>query len=109
MGSKFHFCQLTSIDKYLKFKKIEHFIHYIKLEMWPALFYVNFLYFHHSNSIHPEIQNWDFWMRPLGCTPNFFLIHKKIENLDLLILLQLDLSISSQYFQKRWNIRISES
>ena len=43
MGSKFlffqwkiHFSQLISIDKYLKFKQIENFIHYIKCEMRPV-------------------------------------------------------------------------
>ena len=29
------------MDEYLKFKEIEYLIHYVKFEMWPALFYVN--------------------------------------------------------------------
>ena len=37
VGSKFqwkiHFSQLIFIDKYLKFKETEYFIHYIKFEM----------------------------------------------------------------------------
>ena len=32
-------------DKYLNFKEIEYFIHYVKFEMRPALYYINFLYF----------------------------------------------------------------
>ena len=34
------FSQTIFIDKYLKSKEIEYFIHYIKFEMW-LLFYVN--------------------------------------------------------------------
>ena len=52
MGSKFyfsqlkiHFSQFIFIDKYLKFKSIENFSHYIKSEMWPSLFYVYAFYF----------------------------------------------------------------
>ena len=33
MGSKFHFSQFIFIDKYLKFKEIEYFIHYIKFQI----------------------------------------------------------------------------
>ena len=59
--SKFHFSQwkihfsrfFIFIDKYLKFKEIKYFIHYIEFEIWPALFYVNSLYFQQWSS------NWD--------------------------------------------------
>ena len=33
------------IDKFFKSEEVEYLIHYIKFNMWPALFYVNFLYF----------------------------------------------------------------
>ena len=33
------------INKYLKLKEIEYLIHYVEFQMWPVLFYVNFLYF----------------------------------------------------------------
>ena len=33
------------VDKYLKIEKVEYLIHYVKLKMWPALFYVNSLCF----------------------------------------------------------------
>ena len=106
MALKFHFCQwkiyfsqFIFIDRYLKFKEIEHLIHYVEFEMWPALFYVNSLYFQKWNS------KWDiaflkssldlkfvkfvkiFKMLILGCTSNFLLIHKKIENWDFWMLL----------------------
>ena len=45
MSAKFHFPQWNVhffkfffIDKYLKFKEIDYFIHYIKFEMWLAYF-----------------------------------------------------------------------
>ena len=48
VGLKFHFSQwkinfsqFLFIDKYLRSKEIEYFIHYIKFEMWLVLFYVN--------------------------------------------------------------------
>ena len=41
---KINFSQFIFIDKYLKCKEIEYFIHYIKFEMWLALFYVNSLF-----------------------------------------------------------------
>ena len=41
--------QFIFTDIYLKFKDIEHFIHYIKFEVWVALFYVNSLYFQQWN------------------------------------------------------------
>ena len=43
----------------------------------------------------------------LGCTTNFFLIHRKIENWHLLMLLQFDFSVLSDS-RKRWNIWIFE-
>ena len=46
MGSKVYFSQFIFIDEYLKVKETEYFIHYINFEMWPVLFYINFLYFH---------------------------------------------------------------
>ena len=52
--------------------------------MLPALFYVNSLYFQQWNSDW-DIQYCDFWMWVLGCTN--FLIDKKIESWDLLMLL----------------------
>ena len=33
------------IDKFLKIEAVEYLIHYVKFKMWPALFYVNSLYF----------------------------------------------------------------
>ena len=47
---KVHFCQFIFIDRYLKFKEIEYFSHYIKSETWPAFFYVSFPYFQQSHS-----------------------------------------------------------
>ena len=51
MSSKFrlskwitYFSQL--IDKFFKTEEMECLIHYVKFNMWPALFYVNFLCFH---------------------------------------------------------------
>ena len=43
----------------------------------------------------------------LGCTTNFFLIHREIENWHLLMLLQFDFSVLSDS-RKRWNIWIFE-
>ena len=51
MSSKFHlktymktyFSQF--IDKFLKIEEVEYLIHYVKFKMWPALFYVSFLFF----------------------------------------------------------------
>ena len=48
-----YFSWFIFIDKYLKFKEIEYLIHYVKSEMWPALFYVNSFCFEQWNS------NWD--------------------------------------------------
>ena len=31
--------------KFFKIEEVEYLIHYVKLNMWPALFYVNFLCF----------------------------------------------------------------
>ena len=53
--------------------------------MWPTLFYVNSLLFNSETqigaqhfSMHPYIQNCDFWVWLFGCcTSNFFLIKKK--------------------------------
>ena len=33
------------IDKFLKIEEVEYLIHYVKFKMWPALFYVSFLFF----------------------------------------------------------------
>ena len=33
------------IDKFLKIEEVEYLIHYVKFNMWPPLFYVNFLCF----------------------------------------------------------------
>ena len=33
------------IDKFLKIEEVEYLTHYVKFEMWPALFYVNSLCF----------------------------------------------------------------
>ena len=33
------------IDKFFKIEEVEYLIHYVKFNMWPALFYVNFLCF----------------------------------------------------------------
>ena len=92
---KIHFSKLLFSDKYLNIKEIESFIHYINFEMWPVLFYVNPLYFQQCNS------NWDRVFSNssldsklvilnvgLRLTWIFFLIQqKKIENLNLLMLL----------------------
>ena len=40
-----YFTQFIFIDKYLKFKVTDCVIHYVKIEMWKVLFYVNSLYF----------------------------------------------------------------
>ena len=45
--------QFIFTDKYLKFKQIEYFIHFIKFEMRLALFYINSFYF------QQWISNWD--------------------------------------------------
>ena len=50
---------------------------------------------HTLYSIRSQIQNWDFRMWFLDCNSNFPLIHEKIENWDLLMLLQLGFSIFS--------------
>ena len=36
---------LQFIDKFFKIEEVEYLIHYVKSNMWPALFYVNFLSF----------------------------------------------------------------
>ena len=42
MSSKFY---LQLNDKFFKTEEVEYLIHYVKFNMWPALFYVNFLCF----------------------------------------------------------------
>ena len=49
MNSKFHLSKWKTyfsqfIDKFLKIEEVEY-LNKVKLKMWPALFYVNFLYF----------------------------------------------------------------
>ena len=78
------------IDKYLKFKEIVCLIDDVKFEMRPVLFYVNsHPYFQQWNSnwaiafLNSTVDwSWEFWMSVLGCTSNFFVIQKKIENRD---------------------------
>ena len=41
LNGKLIYSQLVFIDKYIKSKEIEYFIHCIKFEMWLVLFYVN--------------------------------------------------------------------
>ena len=60
MGSKFPFSQwkissskFIFIGKYLKFKEIEYFFHYIEFKMWPALFYLNSLNFQQWKLTYP--------------------------------------------------------
>ena len=76
MSSKFHLSKwkiyfFQFIDKYLKIEEVEYLIHYVKLKMWPALFYVNSLFFLNIFEckllgwilfppIYTEIENWDF-------------------------------------------------
>ena len=50
MCSKFHLSKWKTyfsqfIDTFLKIEEVEYQIHYIKLKMWPPLFYVNSLCF----------------------------------------------------------------
>ena len=50
MSLKFHLSKWKPyfsqfIDKFLKIEEVEYLIHYVKFNMWPALFYVNFLCF----------------------------------------------------------------
>ena len=94
-GSKFHFYYLTTRFPYLfslintsNSRKLNVSFRLGRL----GLLYVNFVYCQQWNS------NWyiaffnscfDFWI--LGCTSNFFLIQKKIENWDLLMLLLVEL------------------
>ena len=76
MSSKFHLSKWKTyfsqfIDKFLKTEEVEYLIHYVKLKMWPALFYVNSLLFLNIFEckllgwilfppIYTEIENWDF-------------------------------------------------
>ena len=53
---KIHFSQFIFIDEYLKFTELNvYFIYYIKFEMWPALFYVNYINIQKQNSIYSQI------------------------------------------------------
>ena len=50
MSSKFHLSKwkayfLQFIDKFFKIEELEYLIPYVKFNMWPALFYANFLCF----------------------------------------------------------------
>ena len=50
MSWKFHLSERKTyfsqfIDKFLKIEEVEYLIHYVKFKMWPALFYVSFLFF----------------------------------------------------------------
>ena len=50
MSSKFHLSKWKTYfslftDKFLKVEEVENLIHYVKFNMWPALFYVNSLCF----------------------------------------------------------------
>ena len=50
MSSKFHLTEWKSYfsqftDKFFKIEEVEYLIHYVKFNMWPALFYVNSLCF----------------------------------------------------------------
>ena len=50
MSPKFHLSKWKTlfsqfIDNFLKLEEVEYLIHYVKFKMWPALFYVNSLYF----------------------------------------------------------------
>ena len=100
VGLQFHFSQwiirfsqFIFIDKYLKSKEIEYFIHYIKFEMWLVLFYLNSFFFQQWNS------NWDivFFNSPLDSKWRFlnvglrhtyfnFFPNSQKENLNLLML-----------------------
>ena len=80
--------QFIFTDKYLKFKEIEYFIHFIKFEMWLALFYINSFYF------QQWISNWDiaFFNSSLDSKSEFLnagLIHKNLihENWDVIVAL----------------------
>ena len=52
-NGKFIFPNAFSLINTQNSRNIEYFIHYVKFEMWPALFYVNSLYFQQWNS------NWE--------------------------------------------------
>ena len=50
MSPKLHLSKLKTyfsqfIDKFFKIEEVEYLIHYVKYNMWPALFYVSFLSF----------------------------------------------------------------
>ena len=50
ISSKFHLSKWKTyfpqfIDKFFKIEEVEYLIHYVKFNMWQALFYVNFLCF----------------------------------------------------------------
>ena len=50
MSSKFHLSKWKTyfsqfIDKFFKIESVEDLIHYVKRNMWPALFYINYLCF----------------------------------------------------------------
>ena len=36
---------LQFIDKFFEIEEVEYLIHYVKFNMWPDLFYINFLSF----------------------------------------------------------------
>ena len=53
MSTKFHLSKWKTyfsqvIDNFLKIEKVEYLSYYVKLKMWPALFYVNSLCFPNS-------------------------------------------------------------
>ena len=100
MSSKFHFSQwaifawFIFIDKCLKFEEIEYLIHYVKLEMWPALYCVNSLYF------QQWISNWDIAFLN-------FTLDSNLAFLDVGLRLQFELFHNSQKYWKLWFLNVS--
>ena len=53
---KFHLSKLTTyfsqlIDKSLKIEEVEYLIYYVKFIIWPAIFYVSFLFSHYFSML----------------------------------------------------------
>ena len=82
------------IDKFFKIEEVEYVVHYVKFNMWPAVFYVNFLFPHYFlmsvlgctlfPPIYTGIENWDFKCCPRLVFPIFPIDErdKKLEFLD---------------------------
>ena len=111
MSSKFHLskwktCFSQFIDKFLKIEEVEYLIHYAKLKMWPALFYVSSQHFSMLvlgctlfTPIDREIENWDFECCSRLDFPTFHMM-REVKNwsfLDCALLGKRELSCLSVY------------